>query len=74
MFQTLWNLEECENSRDEQRTVFSTFRKGEMTKHYWRTGKLDYLLSKTINDIQIVGFNIGKTYRVFEMFCHSFFI
>lgn len=43
-------------------------------QHNWEIGKAGYSLSKIINDIIGLGFNIEKTYRVFEMPYHRFFI
>lgn len=43
-------------------------------EHYWEIGKAGYPLSNIIDDIQIAGFKIEKTYRVFEYPCHRFFI
>lgn len=43
-------------------------------QHYWEIGKTGYLLSKITKDIQIAGFKIEKTYRVFEHPYHRFFI
>ena len=42
-------------------------------QHYWEIGKAGYPLSNIIDDIQIAGFKIEKTYRVFEYPCHRFF-
>lgn len=42
--------------------------------HYWEIGKADYTLKKIISDINKAGFNIEKTYRVFENPYHRFFI
>lgn len=43
-------------------------------EHCWEIGKAKYPLRKIINDIQIAGFKIEKTYRVFECSWHRFFI
>ena len=43
-------------------------------EHYWEIGKAKYPLNKIINDIQRAGFKIEKTYRVFEIPYHRFFI
>lgn len=43
-------------------------------QHYWEIGKADYPLSKIIDDIKETGFKIIKTYRVFEMPYHRFFL
>ena len=42
--------------------------------HYWEIGYYTYPLSKIITNIESVGFNIYKTYRVFEYPYHRFFI
>lgn len=43
-------------------------------EHYWLIGKTSYPLKKIINDINEAGFQILKTYRVFEWYYHRFFI
>lgn len=43
-------------------------------QHYWEIGRIGYPLNRITNDIINVGFNIKKTYRVFEMPYHRFFI
>jgi len=43
-------------------------------EHYWEIEKADYPLSKITKDIERIGFNIIKTYRVFENPYHRFFI
>ena len=43
-------------------------------EHYWEIGKVGYPLSKITKDIESVGFNIKKTYRIFENPYHRFFI
>jgi ubiquinone/menaquinone biosynthesis C-methylase UbiE len=43
-------------------------------QHCWEIGKAGYSLNTIINAINKVGFNIEKTYRVFEMPYHRFFI
>ncbi|ODS41449.1 MAG: methyltransferase type 11 [Candidatus Altiarchaeales archaeon WOR_SM1_79] len=43
-------------------------------QHYWEIGKAGYPLKKIITDIQRAGFKIEKTYRVFEIPYHRFFI
>jgi len=43
-------------------------------EHYWEIGKAGYPLSKITKDIESSGFNIKKTYRIFENPCHRFFI
>ncbi len=42
--------------------------------HYWEIGKASYSLKRIINDITKAGFNIMKTYRVFEIPYHRFCI
>jgi ubiquinone/menaquinone biosynthesis C-methylase UbiE len=42
--------------------------------HYWEIGKVDYPLKRIIKDIQISGFKIIKTYRVFEFYFHRLFL
>jgi len=43
-------------------------------EHYWEIGKAGYPLQRIINDIRKTGFNIKKTYRIFEWPYHRFFI
>ncbi len=43
-------------------------------QHFWEIGKAGYPLRKVTNEIQRAGFEIKKTYRVFEMPYHRFFI
>ncbi len=43
-------------------------------EHYWEIGTDGCTLSKIFKDIQRVGFNIEKTFRVFENPYHRFFI
>lgn len=43
-------------------------------QHHWEIGKASYSLSRIMNDINDLGFNIEKTYRVFELPYHRFFI
>lgn len=43
-------------------------------EHYWEIGKDRYPLRKIKNEIQEAGFKIEKTYRVFELPSHRFFI
>jgi ubiquinone/menaquinone biosynthesis C-methylase UbiE len=43
-------------------------------EHFWEIGKDGYSLNRIIKDIQMVGFKIKKTYRVFENPYHRFFI
>ena len=42
--------------------------------HYWEIGKKGFHLNKIKSDIRKTGFNILKTYRVFENPYHRFFI
>ena len=41
---------------------------------YWEIGKARYSLNRIIKDIQRAGFKIVKTYRIFEIPYHRFFI
>jgi ubiquinone/menaquinone biosynthesis C-methylase UbiE len=43
-------------------------------EHYWEIGKLNYPLDLIKKDIKNAGFNILKTYRIFEHPYHRFFI
>ena len=43
-------------------------------KHYQEIGKAGYPLSKITKDIERTGFDIIKTYRIFENPYHRFFI
>lgn len=43
-------------------------------EHYWEIGKKGYPLEKITGDMQNVGFTLEKTYRVFELPYHRFFI
>jgi len=43
-------------------------------EHYWEIGKAGYPLSKIIDAIQKVGFNLESTYRVYENPYHRFFV
>ena len=43
-------------------------------EHYWEIGKAGYPLGKITKDIERSGFNIEKTYRIFENPYHRFFI
>ncbi len=43
-------------------------------EHYWEIGKSGYPLKKIMNDINTEGFMLEKTYRVFEMPAHRFFV
>ena len=43
------------------------------SEHYWEIGKISYALKKIIKDLRSSGFEIIKTYRVFEFRYHRFF-
>ena len=43
-------------------------------EHYWEIGKDGYPLSKITKDIKRAGFDIKKTYRIFENPYHRFFV
>ena len=43
-------------------------------QHFWEIGKANCSLNTIINDVNTVGFNIERTYRVFEMPYHRFFV
>jgi len=43
-------------------------------EHYWEIGMVNYSLDKIINDIKKMGFKIERTYRVFEIPYHRFFV
>jgi len=43
-------------------------------QHYWEIGKAGYPLNKILNDIQKTGFDVERTYRLFENPYHRFFI
>ena len=43
-------------------------------EHYWETGKKGYPLDRITNNIKEKGFNIERTYRIFEHPYHRFFI
>ena len=43
-------------------------------KHYWEIGKAGYLLNRIIENIQIAGFKIEKTYRVLRILIVGFYI
>lgn len=42
--------------------------------HYWEIGEMGYPLKKVKIDIISLGFNVIKTYRVFESYYHRFFL
>jgi len=43
-------------------------------EHCWEIGKAGYPLRKVMREMQNAGFEIKKTYRVFEMLYHRFFV
>ena len=43
-------------------------------QHYWEIGKRGYSFKKITQDIESVGFQIERTYRVFEIPYHRFFL
>jgi len=43
-------------------------------EHYWEIGKAGYPLKRIIDDIQKTGLQLEKTYRVYEIPYHRFFI
>ena len=43
-------------------------------KHYWEIGKEEFPLHRIISDVERAGFYIKKTYRVFGIPYHRFFI
>jgi len=43
-------------------------------QHYWEIGKSGYRLGRIVNIIELAGFKIEKTYRVFERPYHRFFL
>ena len=43
-------------------------------EHYWEIGKIGYPLDRITNNIKKKGFNIERTYRIFEHPYHRFFI
>lgn len=43
-------------------------------QHYWELGKAGYPLTRIVSDIQRAGFTVEKTYRVFELPYHRFFV
>ena len=43
-------------------------------EQYLKIGKADYPLNRIIKNINKAGFNILKTYRIFENTYHRFFI
>jgi len=43
-------------------------------EHYWEIGKAGYPLQKVMDEMRSAGFEIKKTYRVFEVPYHRFFV
>ena len=43
-------------------------------EHYWEIGKAEYSLQRVMGEMRSAGFEIKKTYRVFEMPYHRFFV
>jgi SAM-dependent methyltransferase len=43
-------------------------------QHYWEIGKADFHLHRILKDMEKAGFYIMKTYRVFEIPYHRFFV
>lgn len=43
-------------------------------QHHWEIGKAGYSLETILNDINKAGFNVERTYRVYEIPYHRFFI
>jgi len=43
-------------------------------QHYWEIGKATWPLKRIVKDIQKAGFEIMRTYRIFEFPYHRFFI
>ena len=43
-------------------------------EHYWEIGKAGYPLHKVMSEMRSAGFEIKKTYRVFEIPWHRFFV
>jgi ubiquinone/menaquinone biosynthesis C-methylase UbiE len=43
-------------------------------QHYWEIGKKGYPLRKILSDVRAEGFTIEKSYRIFELAYHRFFI
>lgn len=43
-------------------------------QHYWEIGKAGYSLKRVVMEIQNAGFQVLRTYRVFENYHHRFFI
>ena len=43
-------------------------------EHFWEIGKKGYSLKKIKSDINLIGFEIVKTYRIFEYYYHRIFL
>lgn len=43
-------------------------------EHYWEIGRQNYPFNRVYNDIRDIGFNIERTYRIFENPYHRFFV
>jgi predicted SAM-dependent methyltransferase len=43
-------------------------------QHYWEIGKAGFHLRRILNDMERAGFCITKTYRIFEIPYHRFFV
>jgi len=43
-------------------------------QHYWEIGKAGHPLLMVMNEMRNVGFEIKKTWRIFEVPYHRFFI
>lgn len=43
-------------------------------QHYWEIGKAGYPLKRVMAEMQNVGFQVVRTYRVFEKYQHGFFV
>jgi len=43
-------------------------------QHYWEIGKAGYSLQRVMMEMQNTGFQIVRTYRVFEQYRHRFFV
>ena len=43
-------------------------------EHYWEIGKVGYPLKRVVSDIEKQGLQLERTYRVYEMPYHRFFI
>ncbi|MBI3962465.1 MAG: hypothetical protein HY335_06920 [Deinococcus sp.] len=43
-------------------------------QHYWEISKAGYALRRVLGDMRAAGFQVVKTYRVFENPYHRFFV